>query len=226
MHECSSGTCTESDCCQQPTCSSFTGTCPEGQTERGAHDMHQCISGTCTESDCCLTTCSSFTGDCGALGTRGGEAFCWSGTCTESECCQQPTCSSFTGTCPEGTTKRRPGDMHECISGTCTESDCCLGGHTGGVTGQWGDSAWAACNLTASWQELARRGKDPPEGPAAGSWRTGGLGALMQSPRYEVWLCERGHPCSGGDDAFCFVYDEQMKVFVPWGRNSQLQLIG
>jgi hypothetical protein len=101
--------------------------------------------------------------------------------------------------------------MHMCLSGTCTEPDCCLGGHTGGA--QWGDPAMATCMLTASWQELGRRGKD-----GSPSWRTGRLGALIVSPRYEVWLCEQGHPCGDG-------YDEQMEIFVPWGRNSQLQLV-
>jgi hypothetical protein len=36
------------------------------------------------------------------------------------------TCTSYTGACPEGTTKREAHDMYNCSSGTCTESDCCF----------------------------------------------------------------------------------------------------
>jgi len=87
---------------------------------------------------------------------------------------------------------------------------------------RWGsDSSFSSCALDATWEDLSRR-------RAAGGalWKAGGLGGLMEAPRFQVWVCEEGHTCAEGDNPFfCFVYDEDNKVFVPWGPNAELKLV-
>ncbi|KAJ1476136.1 hypothetical protein T484DRAFT_1825943 [Baffinella frigidus] len=83
------------------------------------------------------------------------------------------------------------------------------------------DPATTACSLNATWPDLLARSRT---GTGA-SWKTGGLGGLMDKPRFQVWLCEEGHACANGTSLhFCFVFDEEEKVFVPWGPDSLLQL--
>ncbi|KAJ1472131.1 REJ domain-containing protein [Baffinella frigidus] len=83
---------------------------------------------------------------------------------------------------------------------------------------RWGqDSSVSACSLNATWVDVILRARLPA---------VGGLGPLSEMPRFQVWLCEEGHACANGTSAFfCFVFDEEKRVFVPWGPDSQLRLV-
>ncbi|KAJ1494157.1 hypothetical protein T484DRAFT_1766744 [Baffinella frigidus] len=87
---------------------------------------------------------------------------------------------------------------------------------------RWGeDASVAACSLNATWDDVIRRGPGSDLHPPAG-----GLGPLTEKPRFQVWLCEENHACASGTSAFfCFVYDEELRAFVPWGTNSKLGLV-
>jgi hypothetical protein len=59
-----------------------------------------------------------------------------------------------------------------------------------------------------------------------GLYRTGGLGKLMTLTEYEVWVCVREHPCAQDEnDMVCFTYNEKHKIFVPWGLNSDQNIV-
>ncbi|KAJ1472059.1 hypothetical protein T484DRAFT_1841770, partial [Baffinella frigidus] len=75
--------------------------------------------------------------------------------------------------------------------------------------------------LDATWAELAARAREG----IGNAFKTASLGELRVSPTYQVWLCEEGHACANGTSSyFCFVYDEVLKIFVPWGPNSLLRI--
>ena len=74
------------------------------------------------------------------------------------------------------------------------------------------------CSLDLSWRQLV-------DAMALGSprWTTGGLGSLMVTDQWEVWLCDQHAPClPDGDACVCFVYSEQHQLFLPWGRCEEV----
>jgi hypothetical protein len=85
----------------------------------------------------------------------------------------------------------------------------------------WGTTnPFTPCSLRLSWSQIAVLQRSNPD-----DIRTGGLGQLMVPGRYEVWLCQFSHWCANGTDPMCFVFSEVQKDFVPWGLNSQVQLV-
>ena len=72
------------------------------------------------------------------------------------------------------------------------------------------------CSLELTWPQINAQRRD--------AYSTGGLGMLMQTDLYEVWLCLRHHPCARPGDSFCFVFNEKTEVFVAWGHRSVLGL--
>ena len=86
----------------------------------------------------------------------------------------------------------------------------------------WGKPEYDHCEQALSWQELIQGDKT-----GTVTFKTGGLGALMEEEGYETWQCIRDHYCAAdaADPWFCFVYHETDKVFTPWGHNAQLQLV-
>ncbi|EKX36833.1 hypothetical protein GUITHDRAFT_116999 [Guillardia theta CCMP2712] len=89
----------------------------------------------------------------------------------------------------------------------------------------WGDNlpvGYKTCKLPYTWEEiLVPRMKN-----CSLDFKTGGLGYLMTS-RFQSWFCVKHHPCAWDalNPFFCFVYDEDNRVFVPWGSNSELKLV-
>ncbi|EKX31383.1 hypothetical protein GUITHDRAFT_156611 [Guillardia theta CCMP2712] len=72
------------------------------------------------------------------------------------------------------------------------------------------------CAITTTWKDLAMQ--------APGSFFTGGFGAKM-THQNQVWMCEIvGGPTglAPAQDAFCYVFDESWKKFVPWGYQAAL----
>ena len=108
----------------------FTGTCPDGFTQRDAEDMHECSDGVCDESDCCQNGCHAFPWDgcpegqqrksdtdqsgCSSLPDADGDGI--GDDCTADTCCYTP-CGSWDGTCDVG---EKSGAWH-IGCGTC----CC-----------------------------------------------------------------------------------------------------
>ena len=84
----------------------------------------------------------------------------------------------------------------------------------------WNQTQHKHCQpIFASWQDLRAQFKS---GLLA---RTGGLGKLMIPYVYETWVCVVNDLCSlGGDQFFCYVFDERMERFVPWDQHFKLQL--
>jgi len=86
----------------------------------------------------------------------------------------------------------------------------------------------ANCQEARTWGQLylayERKGANP-------AFVTGGLGPLMTKDKFEVWVCLRGHPClleagvnPAPADLMCFVYDEASRRFIPWDKQSSLNL--
>ena len=76
----------------------------------------------------------------------------------------------------------------------------------------------AHCVLDQTWQEISLQWD---------SFFTGGLGRELVVDEWEVWLCASDVPCAlerGG--LVCFTYSEAHQVFVPWGDNKHLSLVG
>ena len=56
---------------------------------------------------------------------------------------------------------------------------------------------------------------------------TGGMGDFMTPYEWEVWVCGAQLPCAlEKSDWVCFTYNELYGVFVPWGYNRALRLVG
>eukprot|EP00960_Hanusia_phi_P037050 752682-Hanusia_phi.AAC.1 len=53
---------------------------------------------------------------------------------------------------------------------------------------------------------------------------TGGLGREMAADEFEVWVCSYADACALLGDAFCYIYDEEKELFVPWDLQSKLEL--
>jgi len=103
----------------------------------------------------------------------------------------------------------------------------------------WGNRVFnqSACSETRRWPELTASLKGQ-------SAFTGGLGRMLERGVYEAWICFKSHPCTdslldqapttltkgiqlptSASDLMCYVYDEEAKLFQPWGFNSQLRLV-
>ena len=58
-----------------------------------------------------------------------------------------------------------------------------------------------------------------------GVFAAGGLGKMLM-PEWKVWMCSAEVPCSARvGDRVCFTFSERYRVFVPWGYNSDLQIV-
>jgi hypothetical protein len=86
---------------------------------------------------------------------------------------------------------------------------------------------YITCNIRMSWQQIGQNLKLQKESKTRNpDLVTGGLGRLMIPDKFEVWICSRHDLCApGGDDFMCYVFDEKRSIFVPWGKNSELQLV-
>jgi len=89
----------------------------------------------------------------------------------------------------------------------------------------WGeDPRYWHCTLPLTWKEIHQaRFSD-----CSLSYKTGGLGDLLEVEAFESWLCAHDHPCASNylwDTYFCFVYDEMRQTFIPWGENAELHLV-
>ena len=86
----------------------------------------------------------------------------------------------------------------------------------------WGKPEYAHCGQPYTWDELLHGYKN-----SSISFKTGGLGKLVEENGYETWQCFRDHYCAAdaNDPWFCFVYHETEKVFTPWGENAGLELV-
>ena len=82
-----------------------------------------------------------------------------------------------------------------------------------------GMSACAACSLSAGSPSKALKSV----GAESGQYFTGGLGKKATSNLTSWWCLPL--PCAPSPDLACFKYDRQAKVFILWGRNSQLALV-
>jgi hypothetical protein len=83
---------------------------------------------------------------------------------------------------------------------------------------EWGRCEHKGCRLDLTWPDITA---ELVRGTIEA--KIGGLGRLMNAS-YGVWICVN-HWCASTDDHFCFVYHETEHHFVPWGPNSELQLI-
>ncbi|KAJ1489765.1 hypothetical protein T484DRAFT_1779361 [Baffinella frigidus] len=175
-------------------------------------------------------------GNGGCTAVDGGVGECLAGYTAAADgvqcrACEVGTFKSAVGnatceTCPPNSESSSGSAVCQCSPGFTVASDgvafcvvLILDHSSGGAHfPRWGqDSSVSACSLNATWDDVIRRAWLPP---------AGGLGPLTEKPRFQVWLCEEGHPCANGTSAFfCFVFDEEERVFVPWGPNSQLRLV-
>ena len=85
----------------------------------------------------------------------------------------------------------------------------------------WNQLQYKFCQpVFDSWADMRRRADE-------GSLviKTGGLGKLMVLGKYESWVCVRDDACAlAGDYFFCYVFDEDTNLFVPWDQNFNLNL--
>ncbi|EKX37523.1 hypothetical protein GUITHDRAFT_116332 [Guillardia theta CCMP2712] len=81
---------------------------------------------------------------------------------------------------------------------------------------------YSNCTMTHSWKELVEILAHQKQV----RFMTGGLGQLMIPNSIEVWVCQKNHTCTMGKDGdfFCFTFDENRKIFYPWGLMSDLKL--
>ena len=81
---------------------------------------------------------------------------------------------------------------------------------------------YKTCRLPHSWDDVLV----PLMKNCSLDFKTGGLGYLM-TPQFESWICVKHHPCAWDErnPYFCFVYDELNQKFLPWGSNSDLELV-
>ena len=74
------------------------------------------------------------------------------------------------------------------------------------------------CVFDTTWEDVRK---------LKGVLETGGLGDLLVADEWEVWVCGAQLPCAlEQSDWACFTYNELHGVFVPWGYNRQLRLVG
>lgn len=85
----------------------------------------------------------------------------------------------------------------------------------------FGEYRFRRCVLPWTWDELYYG-----YGNVRISYQQGALGNRAQLGKFETWVCVEGDPCASlSDRYFCYVFDEQAKIFVPWGPNSELKLV-
>ena len=48
---------------------------------------------------------------------------------------------------------------------------------------------------------------------------------MMIEDEYEVWICLSDNMCTQGMDSFCYIYNEKLQVYEPWGLNSYLKMV-
>jgi len=86
----------------------------------------------------------------------------------------------------------------------------------------WGTPKYSHCVQPYNWSELVYGFKNNSV-----SFKTGGLGRLLEPEGYQTWQCFLNHYCAvePDDPWMCFVYHETDKVFTPWGENSRLKLV-
>ena len=82
------------------------------------------------------------------------------------------------------------------------------------------DSNMSHCSLQTSWSDIR----------SGSRYKTGGLGKLMTTSVYEVWVCDTLDPClsSAGvsaGDYMCYVYNEATCVFEPLALNSRVKFL-
>ncbi|EKX37041.1 hypothetical protein GUITHDRAFT_116768 [Guillardia theta CCMP2712] len=79
--------------------------------------------------------------------------------------------------------------------------------------------AYITCRMLYTWDQV-----NQGQRARVKSFRSGGLGNLMIARKYEVWVCSYQDECAKPGNAFCYVYDEQRKLFLPWGLQEDLML--
>jgi len=75
------------------------------------------------------------------------------------------------------------------------------------------------CRIQHDWREIVAS-----ELATNHTITMGGLGKLMVRGRYEVWVCSHEDSCARPRNAFCYVFDEEEKKFIPWGLEDELML--
>jgi len=97
------------------------------------------------------------------------------------------------------------------------------------------------CGETRDWPEVSEN-ELWISGESKG--RTGGMGSIMVVERFEVWVCLKKPQCiasltaspdhaylvdadstSSWKDFFCYVFNEETEVFVPWASESVLAIL-
>jgi len=118
------------------------------------------------------------------------------------------------------------------VCGLSLESTPCPKNSGRGIEKLLQDAAisYPDCHLNLAWKNLTDQMAMEDMKGLPRSVATGGLGQLMYTngtlTPYEVWLCVWDEGCAQGtDDAFCFAFNENEEVFVPWGYNSELGLV-
>ena len=81
------------------------------------------------------------------------------------------------------------------------------------------DPKLSACRQEKSWGQLSRSVEWGTR------YFTGGLGKLMMTDQYEVWICAKGDSCSPAGDMMCYVFNERLKKFEPLALNSRLHFV-
>lgn len=85
----------------------------------------------------------------------------------------------------------------------------------------WGQAQYKYCQpVFNSWTDMRARRRN-------GSLKVkmGGLGELMVEGEYESWVCVYDDACSlGGDDYFCYVFQERTLQFIPWDQHFNLRI--
>eukprot|EP00960_Hanusia_phi_P067235 766579-Hanusia_phi.AAC.2 len=72
-------------------------------------------------------------------------------------------------------------------------------------------SEYLHCQMQHAWKVIV-----PSLAANVGTFKMGGLGRLMVRRELEVWVCSYDDACAKSGDAFCYIYDEQKKLFIPW----------
>jgi len=90
------------------------------------------------------------------------------------------------------------------------------------ITATWYDPKYALCVQPYTWRQLLQGYKD-----GTLTFRSGGMGGMLEKGGYEVWLCLKDHYCAidHNNPFFCFAYHETKKEWTPWGSNADLQLV-
>jgi len=90
------------------------------------------------------------------------------------------------------------------------------------LTVTWRDPKYELCVQPYTWAQLLKGYKD-----GTLTFRSGGMGSLLEKKGYEVWICLKDHYCATDytNPFFCFAYHETKREFTPWGSNTDLHLV-